>query len=207
GEDCAVSIGDVLSAKRDASQDAERGGVSRAIISPDKPSNMLKFARECREHGIPYIFDPAQQIGLFEDDELLTAISGAEILIVNEYEAGLLESKLGLVRAKIATMAGIYIETHGARGAAVQVNLAGRACEMLHIAAVAPTRLIDPTGCGDAFRAGVLVGLQRGFGIEKACRVGALLATYSLECAGTQSHSFTLARFADRFKESFGESF
>jgi len=204
GSDSKVNVSDIVLSE------GQNGKIRRAIIAPDKPSSMLRYAKECDNLKIPYIFDPGQQITLFGNDDLISAICGAEILIVNEYEGGLLAQKLGASCADIAKMSGIYIETRGAKGAMVQVNereKSGATPTISNINAIVPVQIVDPTGSGDAFRAGLLVGLQRGFAIEKACRVGALIATYSLECAGTQCHFFTVEEFADRYKKSCDENF
>lgn len=175
--------------------------VSYAIIAPDKPEAMVKFAKECKELGIPYIFDPGQQLSIFEPEDLLRCIQNAFILIANEYEAGLLAQKLRIKPEELSSMPQIALETHGARGCHVKEQKLEH-----YVRAVQPRQgAVDPTGCGDAFRSGVLVGLQQGFPIQKCCQMGALLATYSLECLGTQCHTFTRAEFARRFENSFGE--
>lgn len=174
--------------------------ISWAIIAPDKPGSMVRFARECKELGIPYIFDPAQQMSIFDPEDLYDAVKNAHILVVNEYEATLLSRMLNLDKEEVATLPKIYIETLGAKGCRVK----GEAGEH-EVRAVEPTELVDPTGCGDAFRAGVLAGLQRGAPIEKACQMGAVLATYSAESAGTQCHNFSLREFSQRYENSFGQ--
>lgn len=174
--------------------------VSWAIVAPDKPGSMVRFARECQELGIPYIFDPAQQMSIFEPEDLLQAVQHSHILIVNEYEATLLSRMLNLDKKEIAAMPKIYIETLGSKGC----RLSGEEGEH-EVRAVEPTQLVDPTGCGDAFRAGILAGLQRGVPIVKACQMGAVLATYCAESAGTQCHSFSMEAFTQRFEENFGQ--
>ncbi len=173
-----------------------------AIIAPDDPRRMIGFARECRRKKIPYIFDPAQQIDNLAVADLKEAISGAEILVVNEYEAELLCKKMGIFLRELAGTSRNYIETMSEKGCS---GFVGR--REFKVAAVAPKKLVDPTGCGDAFRAGVLVGIVFGFSLEKACRAGVLAATYNLENAGTQAHHFTMAEFKLRFERSFGEKF
>lgn len=174
--------------------------IAWAIIAPDNPRRMVQVAAECKALGIPYIFDPAQQITNIVKKDLLAAIKGARVLIVNEYESGLIGKHLEISAEKIAGLVPIYIETHGAKGARIRSPEG-----MFEVPAVKPAKYVDPTGCGDAFRAGVMLGLIEGCPIEKSVRVGALLATYNLENSGTQNHQFTLREFGRRFEKVWGE--
>lgn len=174
--------------------------ITAAIISPDTPDRMIKLADQCRALNIPYIFDPAQQIGMFENLDLLNAAKNADVLMVNEYEAKLLIKKLGIDRDELIRLSPTYIETRGEKGAFIRDGY-----NEFNIMAVKPDHLIDPTGCGDAFRAGILAGLRRGYKIDKAAKMGALTATYSIEQFGTQAHSFSMKEFGARFEEQFGE--
>lgn len=174
--------------------------IAWAIVAPDKPGSMVRFARECAELGIPYIFDPAQQMSIFDPKELHEAVKNCHILVVNEYEATLLSRMLKMSKKEVAAMPKIYIETMGQNGSHIWGEQGEHA-----VRAVEPTELVDPTGCGDAFRAGVLAGLQRGKNIKDACQMGAVLATYSAENAGTQCHRFTPEEFRKRYEESFGQ--
>lgn len=178
-----------------------KDNVSWVMIAPDLPPSMMQFVEEALELGIPYIFDPAQQMGIFDPADLFKAVKGSHILIVNEYEAKLLSHMLSMPLEEISKMPKIYIETHGARGCRVRENGTEH-----YVKAVQPDAIVDPTGCGDAFRAGVIAGLGRGFDIEKACKMGALMAVYALEAHGCQSHSFAPEQFAERFQKSFGEA-
>lgn len=176
--------------------------ISWVMIAPDKPATMTKFAREAKGLGLPYVFDPGQQLSIFDPDDLLQVLRDADVFIVNEYESKLLASMLDLPREEIAALPRTYIETHGASGCRIiEHGKAERA-----VKAVPPERLVDPTGCGDAFRAGVTAGLRRGLPLEICCQMGALLATYSLEHLGTQRHMFTPEEFARRLDKSFGHS-
>lgn len=175
--------------------------ISYAIIAPDKPERMYRSANECRDLKIPYIFDPGQQINIFSKADILKSVKNAEVLIANEYESNLLMKKLNCTPEEIAELARIYIETHGERGCIVKDGK-----NEFIVKAVTPSRLIDPTGCGDAFRSGLLAGLSRGCKIKKAVQMGTLLATYSIEQSGTQSHFFTYSEFACRFRNIFGSS-
>lgn len=178
----------------------EGGDVGLAIIAPDDPARMMRLARECAELNIPYIFDPAQALTALQADDLRMALGSAKILIANEYEVGLICKILGIERDRLAGLVPIFIETFGAKGSSV-VSPEGT----FLVKAVKPEKIVDPTGCGDAFRAGVLYGMSRGLKIEKCCQMGALAATYALEHEGTQGHAFTLEEFEERLKESFVE--
>lgn len=195
--------------------------IAWAIIAPDSTARMVKIAAECKELGIPYLFDPAQQIQNFLNEDLIKLISDAQILILNEYESGLLQNKLGMSGEQISALGSgnagtgevagvvagagasgrIYIETHGAKGCRIKTPEGD-----FFVKAVKASVEKDPTGCGDAFRAGLIYGLMQGFNIQKSCRIAALTATYNLENPGTQEHKFTLAEFGKRFEDSFGEA-
>jgi adenosine kinase len=172
-----------------------------AIVSPDNPVRMMKIARQCAELGIPFVFDPAQQIPTIKAKDLMWAVTNCNLLILNDYEADLLAKKLRITRPELQRAAENYIETHGPKG----FTLISRKEGTHYVRAVQPAQIIDPTGCGDAFRAGVLMGLNNGLPIEKAGRAGALIATYNLEHAGTQTHTFTMEEFNRRFEENFNE--
>lgn len=169
------------------------GELAWAIIAPDNPKRMAQMAGQAKELGIPYVFDPGQAMANFEDEDLDKAAKSAEILILNRYEAGLYKQRLG----KLAQVP-IYVETDGAEGCVVKSSEGD-----LKIDAVVPTKLVDPTGCGDAFRAGLLTGLRKKYSIKKACQMGVLVATYSIESKGTQEHHFTVEEFANRFQKEF----
>ncbi len=174
--------------------------ISWVMIAPDLPPSMMQFVEEAIELDIPYIFDPAQQMGIFDRADLFKAVKKSYMLIVNEYEAKLLSNMLSMPLEEITKLPKIYIETHGARGCRVRAD-----GTEYYVKAVQPNKIVDPTGCGDAFRAGVIAGMERGFDIEKACKMGALMAVYALEAMGCQSHSFDEEDFARRFQKSFGE--
>lgn len=176
--------------------------IGYAIIAPDNPVRMMKTARECSELGIPFIFDPAQEIPFLKEKDMVWAINKCNLLVVNDYEADLLAKKLHLTKPELQATPENYIETHGPKGCTIISKKMGTH----YVRAVQPSKIVDPTGCGDAFRAGVLMGLRRGLPIEKAGRAGALIATYNLENAGTQTHIFTQDEFNKRFEDNFNDS-
>jgi adenosine kinase len=175
--------------------------VAWAMIAPDNPVRMVRIANECKESGIPYVFDPAQQISHIKIPDLIACIQNAAVLIVNEYESELLINRIGISRERLNEMVPVFIETHGPKGSSVKSPEG-----MFYIKAVQPSALVDPTGCGDAFRAGLLYGLIKKLPIQKACQAGALMATYNIEHSGTQGHRFTFEEFASRFENSFGDT-
>lgn len=168
--------------------------IALAIISPDNCERMVSVAKECSELGIPFIFDPGQQTPQFKDSDLKEIIGECEILIANKYETSLLKKRVGLDGAKY------FIQTRGSDG----VSVTSKEGDFV-VKAVAPDNLADPTGSGDAFRAGLLMGLRRGFDLKKSCRIGALCGTYAVEKKGTQEHFFTYEDFAERFKGAFAD--
>lgn len=175
--------------------------IALAIISPDHPTRMAKIANECHSAGIPYIFDPSQQMNVFDPEELRDVASKSTILILNEYESKLMKKMLDIGDQELSRLAKIYIETRGEKGGIIFQN--GVISEY---DAVTPYVIEEPTGCGDAFRAGLAAGLHKGMDVVKSCKMGALTATYSIESPAPQVHSFNEAEFADRFVKSYGES-
>jgi adenosine kinase len=181
--------------------DLDHKEVDVAIISPNAPAAMVKYARECQELGIPYIYDPSQQIVRLTGEELLVGTRGAKMLIVNEYEFGMLKNKTGLSDDELLAQPEITIITLGEEGSKIYVE-----DQVLQIPIVPPTRLVEPTGVGDAYRGGVIKGLLGGYPWDTTGRIAALAATYVLEHQGTQSHRYTLDEFTERYRQTFGDA-
>ncbi|MFQ5576907.1 MAG: PfkB family carbohydrate kinase, partial [Anaerolineae bacterium] len=167
-------------------------------ISPNTPDAMVKYVAECKALGIPYVYDPSQQIPLLSAADLRNGIDGAHTLIVNEYEIELIKERAGLTLEAIKGITGALVITRGENGSTIYAD-----GEEIHIPPVPPARLADPTGAGDAYRAGLLAGRCNGLGWLEAGRVGALTAAYALEEHGTQQHCYTIAEFADRYFQHF----
>lgn len=179
--------------------DLDAGQVDLVIISPNDPQAMVKYAAECQDLDIPYLYDPSQQIIRLSGDELRAGLAGCSILVVNEYEFEMLQEKTGLTPEEIrATPARACIVTLGVEGSRIW---AGEA--IYDIPAVPPEQTDDPTGVGDAFRAGFIRGLSANLPWDVTGRIGALAATYVIEQPGPQSHHYTLAEFVARFQEYF----
>jgi adenosine kinase len=170
-----------------------------AIIAPNDPAAMVQYAEECRTLGIKYIFDPGQQCARMSGDELKDGVIGAAMVICNDYEYELLKQKTGMREADILSKAGALVVTKGESGSSVIMK--GQQVDVL---AVAPRRIVDPTGVGDAFRGGLLRGLSLGLGNDIAARLGSVAAAYALEHLGGLSHSYTWAEFKLRYEEHFG---
>src|SRR5215472_13543983 len=144
-----------------------------AIIAPNDPGAMVQYAEECRTLGIPFIFDPGQQCARMSGDELSDGVSGAAIVIVNDYELELLRQKTGKSEADLLRGAGALIVTRGEKGSTVITT-----DEWIDVPAVTPHRIVDPTGVGDAFRGGLMKGIALGMPYETSARIGAVAATY-----------------------------
>jgi adenosine kinase len=188
-------------AMADAGQLSFRGvhDVGFAIISPNDPGAMVQYAEECRTLGIKFIFDPGQQCARMSGDELRDGVTGATIVIVNDYELELVRQKTGLGEEQILAVAETLIVTRGEHGSSV-IRLDGR----VDVAAVTPHRIVDPTGVGDAYRGGLLKGLAVRAPFETCARLGSVAATYALEHLGGLSHSYTWDEFKHRYQEHFG---
>jgi adenosine kinase len=180
--------------------DLEHQTIDIAVISPNAPGAMVKYARECQDLGIPYLYDPSQQIIRLSAEELLAGTRGAQLLVVNEYEFAMIKNKTGLPDEELLALPEITIVTQGERGSTIYVD-----DQVLHIPAVAPEPLAEPTGVGDAYRAGIVKGLMQGYPWETTGRIAALAATYVLEQYGTQNHHYSLAEFAERYRQVFGD--
>lgn len=174
--------------------------VKLAIVSPNDPAAMTAYARECADLGIPYLYDPSQQIIRLSADDLIEGTRHAAMLIVNDYEFEMIKNKTGLPDAELADLAGLLIITRGEKGSTIFTGDA-----RIEIPAVPPRRLADPTGVGDAYRAGVIKGMLHGAPWQTTGRMAALAATYALEENGPQNHQYTRQEFASRYREAFGE--
>ena len=175
------------------------GHVDLAIISPNDPAAMTQYAEECRTLGVPFIFDPGQQCARMSGDELVDGLTGAAIVIANDYELELLHQKTRLDDGDILERAQALVVTRGEFGSSVI-----RRDRRVHVPAVPPHRIADPTGVGDAYRGGFMKGVAVGADDDVCARLGSVAATFALEHLGGQSHSYTLGEFKARYEEHFG---
>lgn len=174
-------------------------GVDLAIISPNDPAAMTQYAEECRTLTVPFMFDPSQQVTRLGGAELKDGLTGAKILICNDYEFEIIKQKTELSEAKLLERVEALVVTRGGKGASV-THEGGR----IDVPAVTPHKIVDPTGVGDAFRGGFMKGVAVGHDYEVCARTGSVAATYALEHLGGQSHSYTMEEFAARYAEHFG---
>lgn len=169
------------------------------IISPNDPQAMARYAAECTELGIPYLYDPSMQAPRMTAEELREGCAGARVLIGNDYEFGMMAEKLGITEPEFRRLVPITVVTLGEQGASITVE-----GEEFAIPAARPRQVVDPTGAGDAFRAGLVKGMVHGLPWEVTGRLASLSAVYAIEHAGTQQHYYTLRAFAERYRENFG---
>ena len=170
------------------------------VISPNDPVAMDHYVTECKADGLPYLYDPGQQVARSSGAELARGVQGAHILFVNEYEWELLLKHTGLKVETILNTVPIVVITLGARG--VEIHVQG---ELITLAAVPERVIIDPTGVGDAFRGGFLVGYQLGLSWKVCAEMGSLAAVYCLEAKGPQAHQYTVAEFVERYRQFFDD--
>lgn len=174
--------------------------VELAVISPNDPEAMCAYITECKFLGVPYIYDPSQQIIRLTAEQLADGIKGCRLLTVNEYELFLIKEKTGYSDVEILDLVGGLVLTKGKSGSVIFVD-----GESYEIPAIPPRHLAEPTGAGDAFRAGLLRGIQLGASWPVAGRMGALAAAYVLEHYGTQGHTFSTTEFAQRYRQVFDD--
>jgi adenosine kinase len=174
-------------------------GVRFGSVSPDGREAMLQHAREFHEMGTPFIFDPGQAMILFNGEEFRDFINKADYVTVNDYESQVLSERTGWSSEEIGKRVKAYVVTRGPRGA--QIYTPG---EVIEIPAATPVRVVDPTGCGDAFRAGLIHGLMKGIDLQTTGRIASLMGALKIEHHGTQNQRFDYAEFADQFRQQFG---
>jgi adenosine kinase len=176
-------------------------GITLGVVAPDGRDGMLQHAAQFAEAGIPLLFDPGQGLPMFDGAELLAFVARATWVAVNDYEGQLLAERTGVPLAELARRVRALIVTRGAEGSVIHAG--GRE---ITIPAARPEQVVDPTGCGDAYRAGLIYGLQHGLDWETTGRVASLMGAIKIAHAGTQHHRFTRDEFADRFRAAFGRA-
>ncbi len=178
---------------------ADAGPVAIAIIAPDGRDGMLQHAQQCADLNVPFIFDPGQGLPMFNGDELKAFIDLATYVAVNEYEAELLTERTGLSLAQIAERVSALVVTRGDEGAEIFTNN-----ERLAIPCVKVDKVVDPTGCGDAFRAGMLFGLTNNLDWPTTGRLASLMGSIKITHQGPQNHALSRVEIDDRFHQAFG---
>ena len=185
----------------------ETSTLAFVVISPNDPPAMAAHAADCRRLKIPYLYDPSQQVTRLSGEEMRTGFEGAAILIVNDYEFGILGQKTGLSVEQLREIVPTVIVTHGPDGSTIHARGAGGRAET-HVvpAAKVEGEAVDPTGVGDMYRAGLLRGLRIGAPWPVAGRIGSINAVFGLEALGPQPPRYTPGEFLDRYRRNFGDA-
>lgn len=174
-------------------------GVTLGLVGPDGREGMIQNAIEFKEMGVPFIFDPGQAMPLFNGPELRTFIEQADYVVVNDYESNLLQERTGWNEKEIVGRVKAYITTRGPKGAVIHTPEKSYDIPPAH-----ERRVVDPTGCGDAFRAGLIFGIQKGYDWLTIGRMGNLMGALKVEHPGTQNQRFDFDEFNEQFKQQFG---
>lgn len=188
-----IDIGAVVAATRD---------VEIVVISPDDPTAMVRHTAYCRDAGVPFAADPSQQLARMDGPDIRSLVEGATYLFTNAYEADLLLQKTGWAAADVQERVEFWITTHGVKGA----TITARSSERVHVDALPATVVADPTGVGDAFRAGFLAARSRGTDLERAAQVGSAVATLVVETVGTQQYDLDVDALVERVRLAYGTS-
>jgi adenosine kinase len=177
------------------------GKIDYVFVGPNDPGAMLRHTKEAKFRNIPFIADPSQQLARMEGEEIKQLIDGAAYLFTNEYESSLIKKKCGYSGEDLVQRVGTVVTTLGAKGAKVEK----KGEPTVEVICPQENAKVDPTGVGDAFRAGFMSAMSWGVGSEISAQVGSLLATYTIETIGTQEYSFETDEFLSRFRETYGE--
>jgi adenosine kinase len=173
--------------------------ISLGIVAPDGRDGMMTHAREFHEAGIPFMFDPGQGLPMFNGDELLDFIDKSDFIAVNDYESQLLQSRTGLTLDELAARVKALIETKGPEGSVIYAD--GR---QFQIPSVKPKEIVDPTGCGDAYRAGLLYGIAHDLGWQKSGQLASLMGALKIAYRGGQNHRYQRDEIDQLYFEAFG---
>ena len=177
----------------------DAAGIKLGIVAPDGREGMLQHAREFHAAGVPFVFDPGQGLPMFSGEELNRFVELATYVTVNDYEGQMLQERTGRKLEELARGVKALVVTLGAKGSLVMAN--GRSLE---IPAVPAARVVDPTGCGDAYRAGLLYGIVAGFDLPVAARLASVLGSIKIASRGGQNHSYSRDEIAERYREAYG---
>ena len=177
-------------------------GIKLGIVAPDGREAMLQHSRDFERLGIPHIFDPGQAMTLFDGDDLKAFIRQANWLVANDYEFQLIQERTGMSKEAVAAQLEALIITQGGDGSLL-ITSAGEE----HIKPVKPTAILDPTGCGDAYRAGLIYGLLDNLDLVTSCRIGSVMGAIKVAVQGPQNHAPSLDEIVDCFQNAYGYSF
>lgn len=180
---------------------SDADGVDIGIVAPDGRQGMIEHADQFADNDIPFIFDPSQQLPMFSGDDLVSFLERCTYLTVNDYEWSMIQDKTGLTEKQVADRLQALVITRGSEGSTIHTR------NGIHEIPAAPVSAVaDPTGCGDAHRAGLLYGLSNGMDWETTGRIASLMGAIKVESGGTQNHSFDQAAFDARYAEAFGRA-
>ncbi|MBI4080245.1 MAG: carbohydrate kinase family protein [Candidatus Levybacteria bacterium] len=171
------------------------------LAPPQDAETIIQFTREAKKTQLPYMFSPGQKIANMTSEQIKEGITGAALVLLNDYELAMINKKTGWGKMDILKKTEIFILTLGAEGSVVETKQ-----ESIQIGIVKPKKIIDPTGAGDSYIAGFLAGHANGLDLKTCGQIGATAATYTIENYGTQQHAFTLNEFKKRYTDTFGES-
>ena len=191
-------------AKKLSLLDLGLGADDLVVISPTDPEAMTRYADECRELGVRFLFDPGKQTPRLEGENILAGLEGASVLISNDYEFAMMAQKTGRTEEELISAAPLTVVTRGKEGSRIYTTEADGGEVEIPVAPIED--VVDPTGAGDAYLGGLVFGLARNFPLEAVGRVAALAAAYAVEKQGCQEHYFTPAQFAERYTTTFGSS-
>lgn len=198
----AFFYGGAMSRARDYSiADVMTGKPDLVIVSPNDPQAMINLTDECREREIPFIYDPSQQVPRLNGEELKRGMQGAHLMVVNAYEASVICDKTGLSLDDLRDEIKILIITASEKGSTIYAG-----ADEVKVDAFAPRQILDPTGAGDAYRAGLLAGMAYDLPLQTSAQIGAMCATYALECVGPQNHDFSPIEFVRRFRSQLDDA-
>jgi adenosine kinase len=196
--------GAMAQAKSLSLMDLDLGADDLVVISPTDPEAMSRYADECRSLGVPFLFDPGKQTPRLSGGQILTGLEGASVLISNDYEFAMMAQKTGKSEEELISSAPLTVVTRGEEGSTIYTNENSEGRVEIPVAPI--TGVVDPTGAGDAYIAGLVFGLARDFPLEVVGRVAALAAAYVIEQQGCQEHRYTPAEFAERYAGAFGST-
>lgn len=196
----AFHPGAMMESYRNQVRDVE--SLSFGIVAPDGKAAMIQHAQHFAERDTPFIFDPGQAMPLFNGQEFRHFVDMADYVTVNDYESELLQERTGWSIAEIAQRVKAFIVTRGAMGSHIHAD-----GELIQIPPAVARKVADPTGCGDAYRAGLIFGLTNGLDLATTGRIASLMGALKVEHAGTQNQCFGLDEFRDHFREQFGYDF
>ncbi len=179
---------------------SDASGIELGIVGPDGREAMIEHAAQFAEQKIPFIFDPGQGLPMFDGEDCLRFLEQATYAVVNDYESQLLLDKTGLSLEQLAEKVEVLVVTRGGKGSEVYVNN-----EKIEVPCAPISAAVDPTGCGDAYRGGLMYGLLKGLDWKTCAQMASLCGAIKIEHSGTQNHSFTLEQFAERYQAAFAE--